>query len=589
MLRACIAVCAVIAMVASPIGCHRSGSEHQGGVPLQVAEQSKEPSDGPRAAPAGFRGELGGPDSRVAQSMPVPPMSGSLSIRGKARAASPGLPAPQAEGYNRDAYDHSPESAFQDVLAHPRSTFSIDVDTASYSNIRRFISDGMLPPAGAVRVEELVNYFDYKYPVPADEHPFSVSLDAATCPWNDSHQLVRIGLASQPVPMDRRPPCNLVFLLDVSGSMQSADKLGFVKSAMQMLTRQLNGDDQVAMVVYAGASGLVLPSTSADDQKLILEAIDRLAAGGSTNGGAGIRLAYQVAREHFVENGINRVILCTDGDFNVGTTSQSELVDLIETGARSGVFLSVFGFGRGNLNDSTMEKLADKGNGVYGYVDTLNEARRLMVDQVGATLITVARDVKIQVDFNPRHITAWRLVGYENRTLATEDFDDDRKDAGEIGAGHRVTAFYEVVPAGAESPARTAAPSRFVHPVTATAADSDVMLAVDLRYKLPDGDTSRKFTRQLNRDELVEFADTAGDFRFAAAVAAYGMILRQSEFAGQATLEWVRETAAASKGPDKQGIRNEFVQMVATTHALFGEQRSGPSSIAGPARNQASR
>ncbi|MGI9517527.1 MAG: vWA domain-containing protein [Pirellulaceae bacterium] len=470
--------------------------------------------------------------------------------------------------FNTEAYDEIVENEFLDVLANPQSTFSIDVDTASYSNVRRILNDGSLPPAGAVRIEELVNYFDYNYPQPDSSHPFSVSIDATSCPWNEQHHLVRIALAGRQIEMERRPPCNLVFLLDVSGSMKSQDKLPLVKSAMRMLTKQLNGDDRVALVVYAGASGLVLPSTSAGEQSAIFDALDQLQAGGSTNGGQGIELAYKIARENFIDNGINRVILCTDGDFNVGVTNQSELIDLIEVSAESGVFLSLFGFGSGNLKDSTMEKLADKGNGVYGYIDTILEARRLLVDQVGATLFTIAKDVKIQVDFNPAQVAAYRLIGYENRMLATEDFDDDTKDAGEIGAGHRVTALYEIVPTGVESPARTADESRFVDTVVSEDADPDTMLVVDLRYKLPDGDTSTKFTRELKRPEITDFDEAASDFRFASTVAAFGMLLRKSDFAGSLDWDWIVETGSGSVDADPSGLRTEFVQLARKAQAI---------------------
>lgn len=326
------------------------------------------------------------------------------------------------------------------------------------------------------------------------------------------------------------------------------------------------------MVVYAGASGLVLPSTPASNQQEILSAIDQLASGGSTNGGQGIQLAYDVARQNFIDNGINRVVLCTDGDFNVGVTSQSELVDLIENSAQSGVFLSVFGFGRGNLNDSTMEKLADKGNGVYGYVDNMLEAHRLMVDQVGATLITIAKDVKIQVDFNPARVSAYRLIGYENRMLQTEDFDDDTKDAGEIGAGHTVTAFYEIIPAGVDSVARPSSQSRFVKTVPADDVNPETLLVVDLRYKLPDEATSQKFTRELNQPDIVSFSETPADFRFASAVAAFGMLLRDSGFSGTADLDWVTETASESIGVDRNGFRAEFLQL-AKQARLLSESR----------------
>jgi Ca-activated chloride channel family protein len=481
-------------------------------------------------------------------------------------------PMPEAAGedgqFNTEAYDQITENNFLDVMSHPQSTFSIDVDTASYSNVRRFLMDDRLPTPGAVRIEELVNYFDYTYPQPDSAHPFSVSIDAAGCPWNEDHQLVRIALSGKKIEADRRPPCNLVFLLDVSGSMHAYNKLPLVKSAMQMLVRQLNGDDRVAMVVYAGASGLVLPSVSAGEQSRILAALDGLQAGGSTNGGEGISLAYRIAKENFIDNGINRVILCTDGDFNVGVTSQDSLIDLITDSAKSGVFLSVFGFGTGNLKDSTMEKLADKGNGNYGYIDSILEARRLLVDQVGATLVTIAKDVKIQVDFNPAQVAAYRLIGYENRMLRTEDFDDDSKDAGEIGAGHCVTALYEIVPAGADSPARPASSSRFVESVPAADADPETMLVVDLRYKQPDEEVSQKFTCELKRPEIVSFERADDDFRFASAVAGFGMLLRQSEFAGSLDWDWVVATGSGGLAGDAAGLRGEFVQLARRAQAL---------------------
>jgi len=476
-----------------------------------------------------------------------------------------------AESFNREAYDHIVENDFLDAFTNPQSTFSIDVDTASYSNTRRFLNDGTLPPAGAVRIEELINYFDYRYPQPESEHPFSVTIDSTSCPWNVQHQLVRIGLMGREIQAGQRPPCNVVFLLDVSGSMNSPNKLPLVKSAMRLLTKQLDGDDRVAIVVYAGASGLVLPSTPASKHTEILDAIDQLEAGGSTNGGQGIRLAYKVAQDHFVPNGINRVILCTDGDFNVGTTNQSELVDLIESSAKSNVFLSVFGFGTGNLNDSTMEKLADKGNGVYGYIDNMLEAQRMLVDQVGATLVTIAKDVKIQVDFNPAHVASYRLVGYENRLLKTEDFDDDTKDAGEIGAGHRVTAIYEIVPAGVDSPARSTSSSHFVERVPAKDANPETMLVVDLRYKLPYSNTSTEFTRELTRPEIVAFAEAPQDLQFASAVAAFGMLLRSSEHKGLANWDWLVDTATENTGPDRNGFRAEFVQLAKKARMLSNE------------------
>ena len=476
--------------------------------------------------------------------------------------------------FNTEAYDEVVENEFLDVLANPQSTFSVDVDTASYSNVRRLLNDGRRPPRGAVRIEELVNYFSYEYTQPDGDHPFSVQTDIAACPWNAKHQLVRIALAGKKIEHDRRPPCNLVFLLDVSGSMNSPQKLPLVKSAMQMLVSQLNGDDRVAIVVYAGGSGLVLPSTSAGRGDEIMSAIDQLEAGGSTNAGEGIELAYKIAQQNLIDNGSNRVILCTDGDFNVGVTNQSDLVDLIKDKAKNGVFLSVFGFGSGNLKDSTMERLADNGNGNYGYIDNLLEARKSLVEQIGATLITIAKDVKIQIDFNPKQIVAYRLIGYENRLLANEDFEDDAKDAGEIGAGHTVTSFYEVVPVGVDSPARTSRPSKFVENVPSQTGNPNTLLTVSLRYKRPDGNTSTEFTQELSNSVANDFATSSIDFKFASAVAGFGMLLRDSKFSGDANWDWVIDTAEASRGEDRNGFRAEFVMLAKKARLLATEKIS---------------
>ena len=350
--------------------------------------------------------------------------------------------------FNTESYDHIVENPFLSAKQNPLSTFSIDVDTASYSNMRRFLNEGELPPPGAVRIEELVNYFNYDYPQPDGDVPFSVNVEVAGCPWNTDHRLARIGLKGREIQVEQRPSSNLVFLLDVSGSMGNANKLPLVKSGMKLLLDQLDEHDRVAIVVYAGSSGLVLDSTTADQKPIILSSLDRLEAGGSTNGGEGIQLAYAVAVDHYLEGGVNRVILCTDGDFNVGTTNQSQLIRLIEEKAQTGVYLSVLGFGMGNYKDSTMEKLADKGNGNYAYIDTMREAHKVLVEEMSGTLITIAKDVKIQIDFNPAQVAGYRLIGYENRMLRAEDFKNDAKDAGEIGAGHTVTALYEIVPAG---------------------------------------------------------------------------------------------------------------------------------------------
>ena len=482
-----------------------------------------------------------------------------------------------------EAYDTIQENPFLSPFQQPVSTFSIDVDTASYSNVRRFLTQGQLPPRGAVRIEELINYFTYDYPQPQKDVPFSVNIEVADCPWNPGHRLARVGLKGKEIAREARPVSNLVFLLDVSGSMQSPNKLPLVKSGMQQLVKQLGENDRVAIAVYAGASGLVLDSTTADQQTVIHSAIENLQAGGSTNGGAGIELAYKVAAQHFIKGGTNRVILCTDGDFNVGTTNQNQLVQLIEEKAKSGVFLTVLGFGMGNLKDSTLEKLADKGNGQYGYIDSEQEAHKVLVEQMQGTLITIAKDVKIQIEFNPARVAAYRLVGYENRILAKEDFDNDAKDAGEIGAGHTVTALYELVPP-AEAAAVQAAgePLKYQKPQVAPAApvadsrlvDSDELLTLKLRYKQPEADKSQLIEFPVI-DRGLKFSQASGDFGWAAAVASFGMLLRDSEHKGNSTLPAVLEMAEASKGEDRLGYRAEFINLVKAAQGLTHSVASG--------------
>ncbi len=472
--------------------------------------------------------------------------------------------------HNTEAYDKIIENEFKRVAEHPLSTFSIDVDTASYSMVRKMLTQGRMPVPGAVRLEELINYFDYAYQPPTDGKPFATHVDAAKCPWNEKHNLVRIGLKGRVIDKKERDPANLVFLLDVSGSMSPANKLPLLKDGMKMLVENLNEKDRVAIVVYAGASGLVLPSTECSDKQKILESLDRLQSGGSTNGGAGIQLAYATAAANYIEGGVNRVILCTDGDFNVGTTNQSELVATIEKKAKEGVFLTVLGFGMGNYKDSTLEKLADKGNGNYGYVDTINEAKKLLVEGLSGTLVTIAKDVKIQVEFNPQHVKGYRLLGYENRMLRKEDFNDDTKDAGEIGAGHTVTALYEIIPA--DSAEKIATPTvddlKYQKPVEITeAADSGEMLTVKLRYKEPDGQKSKLLEFPV-KNQIVEFDAANVDLKFASSVAAFGMILRGSEFKGDADYDKVIRWAKSSLGEDEFNYRQEFLKLVRTAKSL---------------------
>jgi len=466
---------------------------------------------------------------------------------------------------NTAAYDRIDDNAFRRVADDPLSTFSIDVDTASYANVRRFLNNGSLPPRDAVRIEELINYFRFDYARPTNGAPFSVSTEIATCPWNPTHRLALIGLQAPSIDQESVPPRNLVFLLDVSGSMMPADRLPLIRTAMRMLVDTLTDRDRVAIVVYAGASGLVLPSTSGAEKETIHQAIARLEAGGSTNGAAGITLAYDVAQKQFVKGGINRVILATDGDFNVGVTSQGDLTRLIEEKRASGIFLSVLGVGHDNLKDSTMEKLADRGNGNYAYLDSLHEARKVLVKEAGATLVTVAKDVKIQIEFNPANVAAYRLIGYENRLLRNQDFNDDKKDAGEIGAGHTVTALYEIVPPGADSDVAAVDPLKYQRPSAgATSAGRDELMTVKLRYKAPDSDQSRLISVPVKNHT----SELSANLGFAAAVAEFGMVLRQSEHKGSSTFADASTLARRFRGPDPDGYRAEFARLVELASSL---------------------
>jgi Ca-activated chloride channel family protein len=474
------------------------------------------------------------------------------------------------ESAKGEKYAEIDENPFLETARAPLSTFSIDVDTASYSNVRRFLSEGQLPQKNAVRIEELVNYFEYDYPQPVGNVPFSVTTEAAACPWNPKHRLVLVGLQGRRVSLDNVPPSNLVFLLDVSGSMNSPDKLPLLKSSLRMLVNQLSNKDRVAIVVYAGSSGLVLPSTSADRRSEILSALNNLEAGGSTNGGQGIQLAYKIAQENFIPNGNNRVILATDGDFNVGVTSDSELVRMIETKRQSGIFLSVLGFGTGNLNDSMMEKLADKGNGNYAYIDTLEEARKALGNQVAGTLYTIAKDVKIQVEFNPAQAAGYRLIGYENRLLANRDFNDDRKDAGEIGAGISVTALYEVVPAGQKIENPGVDRLKYSENPQPYSGSSELM-TVKLRYKEPNENESRLLSIGLT-DRGNNFEAASENLRFASSVAGFGLLLRNSRYKGSANYNGILNIAQNSLGQDLKGYRSEFTRIVGQAKNLSARQ-----------------
>ena len=483
----------------------------------------------------------------------------------------------QMPDFNTESYAHIAENDFRLVSASPLSTFSIDVDRASYSNIRRFIQDGERPPVDAVRIEEMINYFPYDWGSVGRDHPFSVTTEVWDAPWKREHRLVRIGLHARSIDTEDLPPSNLVFLLDVSGSMRPDNKLPLLKKAFALLVDQLRPQDRVAIVVYAGAAGLVLPSTPGNKREKILAALDKLQAGGSTAGGAGLELAYATAFEHFMDGGNNRIILATDGDFNVGASSDAEMVRLIEQERDGGTFLTVMGFGTGNLKDSKMEQIADHGNGNFHYVDGLLEARKVLVEEMGGTLFTLAKDVKLQIEFNPASVAGYRLIGYENRVLADEDFNDDTKDAGELGAGHTVTALYEVVPVGVAVPREEVDDLRYQpRPDDLPASEfADEMMYVKVRYKDPDGTRSKLLEQAV--------ADRSGppsvDFRFATAVAGFGMLLRDSKHAGDLTLGDVVGLAEKGKGDDPRGYRGEFIRLVEATRDLGLLRGEGAGSM----------
>ena len=478
-------------------------------------------------------------------------------------------------GNSGDQYTRIYENPFIEAQGEKAvSTFSIDVDTASYANVRQFLmQSSQLPPPDAVRLEELVNYFDYDYSGPTGGVPFAAHVEVAGCPWQPEHRLVRIGIKGHEIERTKRPQSNLVFLIDVSGSMNEPAKLPLLVEGMKMLTRELGENDRVAIVVYASSEGLALPSTRGDQQATILAALGQLRAGGSTAGGAGIELAYQTAQDNFIEGGTNRVILCTDGDFNVGVTSTAELERMAEAKAKeSGIFLTVLGFGRGNLNDAMMEAISGKGNGNYHYIDNQTEARKVLVEEMAGTLVTIAKDVKIQVEFNPAQVAGYRLLGYENRMLRTEDFNDDKKDAGEIGAGHTVTALYEIVPTGKAVGTPSVDPLKYQQSAkpTSEGATSDELLTLKIRYKQPDGDTSTKLEFPIS-DAGGSFAEATDDFQFAAAVASFGMLLRNSEHRGNTSYAAVLEIAESGAGRDLHEYRAEFLQLVKRARQLAGE------------------
>ncbi len=467
------------------------------------------------------------------------------------------------EDFNTESYDKITENAFVSALTNPLSTFSVDVDRAAYANVRRFLEGNQLPPPDAVRIEEMVNYFNYNYPLPTGEHPFSVNLELATCPWNSGHQLISIGLKGKEIEVKDLPSTNLVFLIDVSGSMSDPNKLPLLKQSFKILIEKLRSSDRVAMVVYAGAAGVVLPSTSCDEKEEIIKAFDKLEAGGSTAGGEGIKLAYKIAKENFIEGGNNRVILATDGDFNIGASSDAAMERLIEEKRDDGISLTVLGFGMGNYKDSKMEKLSNAGNGNYAYIDNILEAKKTLGKEFFGTIYTIAKDVKLQIEFNPSKVKAYRLIGYENRMLNKEDFNDDKKDAGDIGAGHTVTAIYEIIPAGSKE--EVPGVDELEYQKTKVVKSDDLM-TLKLRYKEPDASTSKLIKHKISEKDLKQEFST--NFQWAVAVTEFGLLLRNSEFKGKASFENVIATAKEAKGADPEGYRAEFIKLAEVAELL---------------------
>ncbi len=478
--------------------------------------------------------------------------------------------------HNTEDYKRIYENDFVSPSVEPLSTFSIDVDVASYANMRRFLNQSQMPYPDAVRIEEMVNYFSYNYEAPKGGDPFSIYTEVAGCPWNEEHKILHIGLQGKKIETEDLPNSNLVFLFDVSGSMNSPDKLPLLKSAFRLLVNELKSEDRVSIVVYAGAAGMVLPSTSADEKATILEAIEKLNAGGSTAGGEGIQLAYKVAKEHFIKGGNNRVILATDGDFNVGPSSEGALVRMIEEKRKDGIFLSVLGFGTGNYKDSKMEMLADKGNGNYAYIDNILEAKKVLVSEMGGTLFTIAKDVKLQLEFNPAHVKGYRLIGYENRILAAQDFNDDKKDAGELGAGHTVTALYEIVPPEAKTEIASVDELKYqAQKSEKNSANDSELLTVKFRYKNPDEETSKLLEHPVS-NKSSSFEKSSEDFRYSLSVAAFGMLLRDSKYKGNSSYEMVIAWAKGAKGKDENGYRTECIQLMEKAQLLDNRKSDSP-------------
>lgn len=479
------------------------------------------------------------------------------------------VPNNNNKGFNTEEYSNITDNGFRRVTDEPLSTFSIDVDATSYSNVRRFLNNNQLPPAGAVRTEEMINYFKYQYPQPTGKDPFSINTEISECPWNIQNKLVLIGLQGKTIPVENLPASNLVFLIDVSGSMSSENKLPLVKESLKMLTDKLREKDKISIVVYAGNAGLALPTTSGSEKTKIKNAIDALEAGGSTNGGAGIELAYTIAQQHFMHEGNNRIILCTDGDFNIGASSDDDVVRLIEKERTKGIYLSVLGVGMGNYKDSKMEQLADKGNGNYAYIDGINEAKKVLVNEFGGTFFTIAKDVKLQIEFNPNKVAGYRLIGYEDRLLNKEDFNDDKKDAGELGSGHSVTALYEIIPAGVKSGFfKSVDPLKYQkNNAKEPSSFNDEILTVKFRYKTPDKDISELIVHPVI-DNRIDINSTSDNFRFAVSVAGFAMLLRNSEYKGKLAWYQVINIANGSLGKDVEGYRKEFVSLVKKAEKL---------------------
>jgi Ca-activated chloride channel homolog len=474
----------------------------------------------------------------------------------------------QKQKINTEEYDKITENPFQGVAQTPVSTFSIDVDNASYSNVRRYLTGNSLPPAAAVRIEEMINYFDYDYPQPVGKDPFSINTEISSAPWNKEHHLIHIGLQGKELDYDNIKPSNLVFLIDASGSMSSENKLPLLKKGLKILLTELDDKDKVSIVAYAGAAGLVLPATPASDMNKILKALDGVESGGSTAGGEGIQLAYKIAKENLIEGGNNRVILATDGDFNVGVSSSAALVDLIEEKRKDNIFLTICGLGMGNYKDGRMEQISNAGNGNYFYIDNIREAEKVFSKEMRANMFTIAKDVKIQIEFNPNTVKAYRLIGYENRMMAKEDFDDDTKDAGELGAGHTVTAIYEVILADSKSEQKINTSADLKYQTVVKSDNKSDLMTVKFRYKAPTSDVSTLIEQVLPKGNIPELTATSNNFRFSASVAGFGMLLRDSEFKGEVSYDMVSTLAKAAAGTDTEGYRSEFIQLVKTAELL---------------------